>query len=46
MKHRTKSDCMNSSSNNDLSDDSGKDPGCYGHSSEEPEELALKCPKL
>jgi len=38
------SDRLNPSSHNDLSDNSGKDPGCHGHRSEEPEELALEIP--
>jgi len=35
---------LNSSSHDDLGDDSGKDPSCHGHWSEEPEELALEMP--
>jgi len=34
------SEYLNPSSHDDLSDDSGKDPGCHGHWSEEPKELA------
>jgi len=38
------SDHLNPSSHDDLGDNSGKDLGCRGHWSEEPEELALeKC---
>jgi len=44
MKHMQKSDHLNSSSHDDLGDDFGKDPGCHGHWSEEPEELALEMP--
>jgi len=38
------SDRLNPSSHDDLSDNSGKDPGCHGHSIEEPEELVLETP--
>jgi len=38
------SDRLNLSSHDNLGDDSGKDPGCHGHWSEEPEELALEMP--